>query len=390
MTDGELAVIGLGSAGSMALWQAAGLSREVVGFEARSPGHGRSAVGGDSRLFRMTFREQHDLSPVLESSLNRWRELEAESGQEILTQCGGLSIGDRRGGYVDAILRNVQETGAPHTVLDAAALRARYPQHRVGDDDAAVFDPRAGFLRTDRAVLSAVAAAEGRGAMVLASTPVDELHEDANGVRVVSGSSSWTFERVVVASGGWSGHLLPAPVADVVEPRRIFLTWFLAREPASYTPDRFPIFIRIQDGLSMYGTPSLDGATVKATLDGRGAPASAAGDVDRELTDAEAAESELTVGAFLPGLAPSIVRSDAYPDLYTADSRPLIGAVPGRPRTFVATGFSGAGFKIASGVGSLIARQALGHPVPPELEDTLRFADPGRFATVSRGVTRLE
>jgi sarcosine oxidase len=62
MTDGELAVIGLGSAGSMALWQAATLSREVVGFEARSPGHGRSAVGGDSRLFRMTFREQHDLS----------------------------------------------------------------------------------------------------------------------------------------------------------------------------------------------------------------------------------------------------------------------------------------------------------------------------------------
>ena len=161
MTDGELAVIGLGSAGSMALWQAAKLSGGggVVGFEAWTPAHGRSAVGGDSRLFRMTFREQHDLSPLLASSLGLWRELESDSGQEILTRCGGLSIGDRRG-YVEAILRNVRETGAPHTVLDAAALRARYPQHRVSDDDAAVLDPRAGFLRTDRAVLSAVAAAE--------------------------------------------------------------------------------------------------------------------------------------------------------------------------------------------------------------------------------------
>jgi sarcosine oxidase len=130
----------------------------------------------------------------------------------------------------------------------------------------------------------------------------------------------------------------------------------------------------------MYGTPSLDGATVKATLDGRGVPASAADDVDRELTDAEVAESELTVREFLPGLAPSIVRSDCYPDLYTADRRPLIGAFPGRPRTFVATGFSGGGFKIASGVGSLIARKALGHPVPPDLEDTLGFATPTRFA----------
>jgi sarcosine oxidase len=379
MTDGELAVIGLGSVGSMALWQAAGLSREVVGFEARSPGHGRSAVGGDSRLFRMTFREQHDLTPVLESSLRRWRELEAESGQEILTQCGGLSIGDRHGGYVDAVLRNVKNTGAPHTLLDAAELRACYPQHQVGDDAAAVFDPRAGFLRTDRAVLSAVAAAESRGARILSSTPVDALHEDANGVRVVSGSSSWTFERVIVAAGGWSGHLLPSAVAGVVAPRRIILTWFLARDPASYTPDRFPIFIRIQDGLSMYGTPSLDGATVKATLDGRGAPATAAGDVDRELTDTEVAESELTVGAFLPGLAPSIVRSDSYPDLYTTDSRPLIGTVPGRPRTYIATGFSGAGFKIASGVGALIARQALGRQIASALEDTLTFAAPDRF-----------
>jgi sarcosine oxidase len=383
MTDGELAVIGLGSAGSMALWQAAKLSGtlsgDVVGFEARTPAHGRSAVGGDSRLFRMTFREQHDLTPLLESSLRLWRELESDSGQEILTQCGGLSIG--HGAYVDAILRNVRETGAPHTLLDAAALRARYPQHRVGDDDAAVFDPRAGFLRTDRAVLAAVAAAENAGAQVQTSTPVDELHEDPHGVRVVSGASSWTFERVVVAAGGWSRHLLPAPVADAVEPRRIFLTWFLARDPASYTPDRFPIFIRIQDGMGMYGAPSVDGATVKATLDGRGVPASSADDVARKLTDAEVAESELTVGAFLPGLAPSIVRSDSYPDLYTTDRRPLIGPIPGRPRTFLATGFSGTGFKIASGVGSLIARRALGHPTHPDLEGTLRFADPGRFAS---------
>jgi sarcosine oxidase len=134
--------------GSMALWQAAKLSGGggVVGFEARTPAHGRSAVGGDSRLFRMTFREQHDLSPLLESSLRLWRELESGSGQEILTQCGGLSIGDRRGGYIDAILRNVRETGAPHTVLGI---------------------PGAGFLRTDRAVPSAVAAAESLGTQVL-------------------------------------------------------------------------------------------------------------------------------------------------------------------------------------------------------------------------------
>ena len=52
MTDGKLAVIGLGGIGSMALWQASRLSDSVTGFEAASPAHGRSAVGGDTRLFR--------------------------------------------------------------------------------------------------------------------------------------------------------------------------------------------------------------------------------------------------------------------------------------------------------------------------------------------------
>jgi hypothetical protein len=96
----------------MALWQAAKLSAGVVGFEPRTPG----TVAAPSRRCPAV--------PFL------WRELESGSGQEILTQCGGLSIGDRRGGYIDAILRNVREMGALHTVLDAAALRARYPQHR--------------------------------------------------------------------------------------------------------------------------------------------------------------------------------------------------------------------------------------------------------------------
>ena len=44
--DGKLAVIGLGSIGSMALWQASRLTDSVTGFEAQAPAHGRSAVGG--------------------------------------------------------------------------------------------------------------------------------------------------------------------------------------------------------------------------------------------------------------------------------------------------------------------------------------------------------
>ena len=76
----------------------------------------------------------------------------------------------------------------------------------------------------------------------------------------------------------------------------------------------------------MYGAPSVDGVTVKATLDGRGAPTPQADAVPRELTAAEIAETTETVTEFFPGLIPNIVRSDAFPDLFTADQEP-----PARP-----------------------------------------------------------
>jgi glycine/D-amino acid oxidase-like deaminating enzyme len=93
MTDGKLAVIGLGSIGSMALWQASRLSDSVTGFEAASPAHGRSGVGGDTRQFSMLYRGNPGYYPILERSEDLWADLEAETGQDILTRCGGLSIG---------------------------------------------------------------------------------------------------------------------------------------------------------------------------------------------------------------------------------------------------------------------------------------------------------
>ena len=97
----------------------------------------------------------------------------------------------------------------------------------------------------------------------------------------------------------------------------------------------------------------------------------------RELTAAEVAESVETVQEFLPGLVPEIVRSDAYPDLFTSDSTGLLGPVPGSDRIYCATGFSGPGFKMASALGAIAASEALGQGQPVAGLDFLR---PARFA----------
>jgi sarcosine oxidase len=375
--NGKLAIIGLGSIGSMALWQASRLTRDVVGFEAASPAHGRSAVGGDTRLFRMIYRGNPDLYPILERSRSLWAELEAETGQNILTRCGGLSIGTKDGPYLSALLETTRTNGAEHEILSRDQMAERYPQHNLREDDIAVYDPHAGALRTDRAVTAAVAAAQANGATIHANTPIDSITETHDGVTITSGDKSWTFENVIIASGGWSQRLMPDYLKAATQIKRVFLTWFVAKDPARFSPAKFPVFIRISGNRSMYGAPAVDGATVKATLDGRGSPTASADSVPRELTPAEIAETTETVTEFFPGLYPNIVRSDAFPDLFTKDSNPLLGRLSENSRIYFATGFSGGGFKNATGYGEIAAHEALGKRTFTGLD----FARPQRFKT---------
>lgn len=53
----KVGVIGLGAIGSMALWQLAKRGVDVTGFEQFGIGHDRSGVGGESRLFRVAYKE---------------------------------------------------------------------------------------------------------------------------------------------------------------------------------------------------------------------------------------------------------------------------------------------------------------------------------------------
>ncbi|TVU62020.1 N-methyl-L-tryptophan oxidase [Paenarthrobacter nitroguajacolicus] len=358
--DGKLAVIGLGSIGSMALWQASRLSDSVVGFEAHSPAHARSAVGGDTRLFSMVYRGNPAYYPIRKRSRELWAQLEAETGQSILTRCGGLSIGKKDGAYVSGVLETARINGAEHQILSREEMAERYPQHNLRPEDIAVYDPNAGALRTDRAVTTAIAAAKANGATVHSNTAINSLTETEEGVVIASGGQSWTFENVIVASGGWSRELLPEYLKSATETKRIILTWFVARDGAEFSPERFPIFTRMYEDRSMYGAPAVDGVTVKATLDGRGRPTPDAGSVPRELTPAEIVETTETVAEFFPGLYPNIVRSDAFPDLYTKDHAPLLGWINEGSRIYCASGFSGSGFKNATGYGEIAAEEALG------------------------------
>jgi sarcosine oxidase len=372
-TDADVAVVGVGTAGSMALWQLAAAGVDAVGFECVAPGHDRGAVGGETRLFRMAYAEGGQWLGPLRRSLDGWRQLERETGTTLLTQCGGLSIGRPDEPYVKAVLGMAREHGLPVEVLDRAAMAHRYPQHSMLPDEVAVLDPQAGLLRSDAAVLTAAARAESLGARVLRHTSVEEIEPHDDFVVVRAGGQTWRFRDVVLCAGSWSGRFLPNELSMYVRPQRVLLSWFAARDPASFTPDRFPVFVRESAGVHIYGTPSIDGATVKVA----GAAVSQMVDdpsaVERRHSAEEMGNMAHAVARFLPDLHPDPVRMDAFTDLYAADGVPLLGRIPDAERLIVATAFSGRGFKLAPTIGTAVANLVLDRPDPD-----LAFCTPAR------------
>lgn len=62
--NADVAVIGLGSMGSMTIWQLARRGVSVIGFEQFGIGHDRGAAGGDTRIFRTAYAEGAEYVPI--------------------------------------------------------------------------------------------------------------------------------------------------------------------------------------------------------------------------------------------------------------------------------------------------------------------------------------
>ncbi|RWZ46054.1 N-methyl-L-tryptophan oxidase [Labedella phragmitis] len=358
--DYDVAVIGLGTMGSMALWrlsQRPGLS--VIGVEQYGIGHPYGAFAGESRLFRTAYHEGASYVPMLLRARELWFELEERAGTPVLLPVGTLSIGRPDTAAMRNVLSSVTAHGLPHDVLTTAEARERYPQHALDDDDIAVLDHLGGALRPERAVLEAVGAAVATGAQVASGEEVVDVSPvSTDRVRVETSARSFTARRAIVTAGAWASRLDPE-IAARTEVRSVLLTWFAPRASLdAFAAASFPTFIRDRGDVHFFGAPSVDGYTVKVSP-GRILPAAAGAD-QLEWRPDPALLSTIGRNAawFLPDLHPEPVRYSVHPDLYTETKVPIID-VTHDGRIVTATAFSGHGFKFAPIIGEMAAALAL-------------------------------
>jgi sarcosine oxidase len=360
--------------GANTLWRLASKGVDAIGFERFSPGHSNGSSHGDTRIFRTAYFEHSAYVPLLKAALPLWRDLERESGEDLLTLNGGLMIGSKESATVKGSLLSAHIHDLQHEVLSPNALAQRVPPHVLNRTDVAVYEPLAGYLRPERAVRAAARRAVELGARVLEFTEVLNLRPDAEGTRVITSEGEWQARRVVLCAGSWTQNLVAEAKLPLVTERQV-MVWHTPQDPEDYSPERFPIWIHaLPDGSTCYGFPSTDGRTVKLATH-HGGKIVDPDTIDRDVHPDDITHVEAFVRDHLTGLKPGIVNAQVCMYTNTPDGRFAVGELPGRPEIVLVSACSGHGFKFASAIGEVAAELAMDRASPFDIS----LFDPGRL-----------
>lgn len=371
----SIAVVGTGTVGAMALWHLSlrGVS-DLHGFDTYAPGHDRGGYGGQTRIFRVAYKEGTEYVPLLQRAQDLWRQLEQESNTDLLTLSGGLSVGPVGHPDLENVLECIREFNLPHERLSAEDSNARFPHLPLAEGEEAVLDYSAGVIRPEQAVIAAADQARQRGAQLHTYTSITGLEADEDGVTLRTSEGERRFDHVILSPGPWSRELLELSTLPL-SVHQITTLWFLARNPQAFAPQISPIVIRAGE-IAFSCFPAVDGETVKVSLHSLPRPhVNSAEKVDRNPDDRYLTAIREAVETHLPDLIADPVRIGSYADCFTPDNHGVIGSLPSLPNVTVATGFSAHGFKLAPTFGEIVADLA----ISGETDHAIDHLSPARF-----------
>ncbi len=365
----DVAVIGLGAVGSASLYQFARRGHRVLGLDRWNPPHNLGSTHGSTRITRCAVGEGDTYVPLVRRTHQIWREIEAETGEDLLTQCGALVIAAAGNaptvhGKQDFFRRTVEvarRNGVPHDILNAAEARKRFPQFQLTGDEVAFHEPSGGYVRPERCVAAQLGLAMRFGAEVRPNMHVTHLARSGAGVRITTACGAW-FEagEVVLAAGAWSPKLAGPAVSPFMIPTRQVLHWFEPQDPARFSPQRCPVYIWMHGNGAedaFYGFPLVPGDDgVKVATEQYRVTLRDADALIRRVSDAESDSMfDRHLTSRIPGLRPGATRSSACLYTMTPDAEFLISHLPDNDRVLLVSACSGHGFKHSAALGEAVA-----------------------------------
>jgi sarcosine oxidase len=368
-------VVGLGAMGSATCLQLARRGVSVTGIDQYSPPHVYGSTHGETRITRLVTGEGAEYIPLVQRSHRLWRELEAQSGARLLTQCGGLILSHPGSSFFEQTRALAHRFGIEHEHLDNEQLRRRLPMFAVDEQTEAYYEPSAGIVWPEAAVRVQLELARHEGARLCLGQRVVEWSASPAGVAVTTDGGTYAADRLVLCAGAWLPQLFPEG-RELVAVYRQLLHWYEIREGYEQLRE-MPVFVWDFGGErgefvhldGFYGFPAVNGRAGGLKLgaesyettsepDGRQHPATRAqsDDLYRDY-----------VRHRLPWLGPETLRSASCLYTSTRANRFVIDEHPEHDAVLIVSACSGHGFKHSPAIGEAAARWATGDDPTPGL-----------------------
>jgi sarcosine oxidase len=343
VTDVDVVVVGAGVMGAATGWSLARAGRDVVLLEQFEVGHSRGSSHGRARIFRFSYPDPTYVR-MAQEALPLWRELEAESGEEILRNTGGIDLGPA----VDEHARALDSCGAAFQIVDGEEVGLRFPSLSLPRKARALFQPDAGVLRADRAVAAFLDSAAKSGTEIREETRVLGLAARGDLAEVRTEGETFRARVAVVTAGAWARGLLTGAGIDIpARPTRETVAYFRLED------DRVPTLVEWGSPAG-YALPSR-GQGVKAGEHGAGP------EVDPDTESGPNRGSVDRLRAWIRQRFPSarpephLVETCLYTN--TPDESFILER---RGPIVIGSPCSGHGFKFAPLIGERLARLAIG------------------------------
>ena len=349
----DIVIIGAGIFGLSTARELAQRGHSVLAIDRFGSGHPATSSTGASRSIRIAYDHPFYVELALEA-IDRWRQLEAETGQTILHLTGQVDLGPQS--KLEDLARTVRAAGAVIEEVDAAGLRRHFPEIALSHGETGLFQRQAGTVLADVGMKALLQAAKDAGVTYLAPERVVRLEPGA-AIKVHSERHRFEAKQVVVAAGPWAKDLLGAVGLDLPLAPAIAQVTFL---DAPGLVDRPGLAEWRPNGeTGIYGHP-VPGIGYKIAFDS-GWPGWHPDVEEWEPDPAEERRMLDWLAKRMPSVAPKVSRTQRHPWTMTPDVDFIIDR---RGQLIVAGGCSGHAFKFGPALGRLVADVVEGGEAP--------------------------
>lgn len=364
--DFDAIVLGVGSMGSATCYYLASRGYRVLGLEQFDIPHDQGSHAGQSRIIRKAYFEHPDYVPLLERAYENWKDIENKTGSQIYFPTGLLYAGKP----TDILIKGVRESTEKYNLnvesLSRFDIKKRFAQFQIPKEYEVLFEPDAGFVTPERAILLFAEQAIRSGAQIHTKEKTTSWKKEGDLITVITDKSTYTCKKLIITAGAWAGSMIPGLSSQLKVTRQV-IAWVNPKERKPFELGQFPCWMiddQTQEGM-YYGFPVLPVAKFGAPIGLKVAlhyPGQVTNPDSVNRIPSKEDENHLVeaLDKYLPQGYESthVLKTCLYTN--TPDENFILDFLPGYDQQVViAAGFSGHGFKFVSVVGEIMADLAM-------------------------------